>query len=72
MIYVVQNCSTLFEIQCAAKQLGSTFSMESGLINKYIRNYSENSKVYVHSSEKKTVTQNFHKISNFFLIPKIS
>lgn len=48
MIYVVQNCSTLFEIQCAAKQLGSTFSMESGLINKYIRNCSENSKVYVY------------------------
>lgn len=47
MIYVVQNCNTLFEIQCAAKQLGSTFNMESSLINKWIRNYSEDSKLFV-------------------------
>uniref|UniRef100_A0A0R3QM92 Phosphatidylinositol 4,5-bisphosphate 3-kinase catalytic subunit n=1 Tax=Brugia timori TaxID=42155 RepID=A0A0R3QM92_9BILA len=56
MIYVVQNCSTLFEIQCAAKQLGSTFSMESGLINKYIRNYSENSKVYLEGVDRFTAS----------------
>ncbi|MCP9264021.1 PK3CB [Dirofilaria immitis] len=56
MIYVVQNCSTLFEIQCAAKQLGSTFSMESGLINKYIRSCSENSKVYLEGVDRFTAS----------------
>ncbi|KAL3995265.1 Phosphatidylinositol 3- and 4-kinase family protein [Acanthocheilonema viteae] len=56
MIYVVQNCNTLFEIQCAAKQLGSTFSMESGLINKYIRNCSENSKVYLEGVDRFTAS----------------
>lgn len=45
MIHVVQNCNTLFEIQCAAKQLGSTFNMECTVINKYIRNCSEDSKL---------------------------
>uniref|UniRef100_A0A915PJ65 PI3K/PI4K catalytic domain-containing protein n=1 Tax=Setaria digitata TaxID=48799 RepID=A0A915PJ65_9BILA len=56
MIYVVQNCSTLFEIQCAAKQLGSTLSMESSLINKYIRNCSENSKVYLEGVDRFTAS----------------
>ncbi|MFH4976290.1 hypothetical protein AB6A40_002999 [Gnathostoma spinigerum] len=56
MIQVVQNCCTLFEIQCAAKQLGSTFSMESGLINKWIRNNSENSKVYLEGVDRFTAS----------------
>ncbi|CAD5206654.1 unnamed protein product [Bursaphelenchus okinawaensis] len=36
MIHVVQNCATIFQIQCASTQLGSTFSMDQQLINKHI------------------------------------
>uniref|UniRef100_F1KQX2 Phosphatidylinositol 3-kinase age-1 n=1 Tax=Ascaris suum TaxID=6253 RepID=F1KQX2_ASCSU len=56
MIHVVQNCSTLFEIQCAAKQLGSTFNMESSLINKWIRNHSDDSKTYLEAVDRFTAS----------------
>ncbi|VDM37260.1 unnamed protein product [Toxocara canis] len=56
MIKVVQNCSTLFEIQCAAKQLASTFNMESSLINKWIRNHSDDSKTYLEAVDRFTAS----------------
>ncbi|VDN27250.1 unnamed protein product [Gongylonema pulchrum] len=56
MIHVVQNCNTLFEIQCAAKQLGSTFSMDCGVINKYIRNCSGDTKLYLEGVDRFTAS----------------
>lgn len=36
MIHVVRNCSTLFQIQCASKHVGSSYNMEQQLLNKHI------------------------------------
>lgn len=36
MIHVVQNCHTIFQIQCAAKQITSTIGIDQKLLNKFI------------------------------------
>uniref|UniRef100_A0A915DE63 PI3K/PI4K catalytic domain-containing protein n=1 Tax=Ditylenchus dipsaci TaxID=166011 RepID=A0A915DE63_9BILA len=48
LIHVVQNCQTIFHIQCEAKQMGSSFNMDVNLLNKYIyQKCSNDSKQYM-------------------------
>uniref|UniRef100_A0AC35FR39 Phosphatidylinositol 3-kinase n=1 Tax=Panagrolaimus sp. PS1159 TaxID=55785 RepID=A0AC35FR39_9BILA len=55
MIHIVQNCQTLFQIQTSAGQIGSTFNMDNGLLNKYIyQKCSSDSKQYMECVDRFT------------------
>jgi phosphatidylinositol-4,5-bisphosphate 3-kinase len=57
MIHVVQNCHTIFQIQCSAKQFSSNIGIDQKLINRFIydvctKDKELNSKMYMESVDR--------------------
>lgn len=67
MIHVVQNCQTLFQIQVAANQVGSTFTMDNTLLNSYLYQCSPDSKQYMECVDRFTSSLAGYCIATYVL-----
>ncbi|CEF71603.1 Phosphatidylinositol 4,5-bisphosphate 3-kinase catalytic subunit alpha [Strongyloides ratti] len=67
LINVVQKCVTLFEIQTNEKKRSMPLSMETACINKWLRKYNDETKLYLEAVDKFTASLTGYCVATYIL-----